>query len=60
MSESFQQHSSGGDSMEPRLCNEINIHSSCRTNEGETIKGTILVRAIESIKTSDSKYMYAL
>ncbi|XP_074337937.1 protein ROS1A-like [Apium graveolens] len=41
--ESFQQQSSGGDSMEPGMCNVINIHPSCRTNVEETVKGTILI-----------------
>lgn len=57
--ESFQQQSSGGDSMEPGMCNEINIHPSCRTNEEETLKGTILVRARDTVKISDSRNMYA-
>lgn len=46
-SNSFQQHNSGGDSSEPE-----------RRNEGETIKGTILVSARESVSKSDSRNMY--
>lgn len=60
ISKSFQQHSSGGDALEPGMCNETNIHPSCRTNEEETIKGSILLRPRKRVKTSDFSYVYAL
>lgn len=50
---SSQHHSSSGGSSrephEPGMTNEIAIYPSIRSNEGQTIKGTILVRAVESV-----------
>ncbi|KAK1371909.1 putative transcriptional activator DEMETER-like [Heracleum sosnowskyi] len=46
MLKAFQQQStdsSGGDSLESGKCNETNIHPSCRTDDEEIIKGTILI-----------------
>lgn len=51
ISEPFQHQSSGGCSQESAMNNEIAIYPSTRTNQGETIKGTILVRAVKSVQS---------
>ncbi|KAL6500619.1 hypothetical protein OROHE_025416 [Orobanche hederae] len=43
ISKPFQHHSSGNCSHESGINDEIAIHPSTRTNQGETIKGTILI-----------------
>lgn len=48
-SKSFQYQRSCGSSQEPIMNNEIAIYPSIRSKYGETIKGTILVRAVENV-----------